>query len=63
MELTEAMAAFARNAKVTTRAKHVPELSEDELDTMVRAASLPNLAELFKQGKKAGILDDAPAYR
>lgn len=63
MELTEAMAAFAKKAKVTTQAKHVPELSDDDLDTMVRAASLPNLADLFKQGKKAGVLSEEPAYK
>ena len=62
MELTEAMAAFARKAKATTQAKHIPELSDDDLDTMVRAASLPNLADLFKQGKKAGVLSEEPAY-
>ena len=63
MELIEALAAFARKAKVTTRAQHVPELSDDDLDTMVRAASLPNLADLFKQGKKSGVLSEEPAYK
>ena len=62
MELTEAMAAFAKKVKVTTQTKHVPELSDDDLDTMVRAASLPNLADLFKQGKKTGVLSEEPAY-
>ena len=63
MEPTNSLAAFAKKAKVTTQAKHVPELSDDDLDTMVRAASLPNLADLFKQGKKAGVLSEEPAYK
>ena len=63
MEPTEAMITFARKAKVTTQTKHIPELSEEDLDTMVRAASLPNLADLFKQGKKSGVLSEEPAYR
>lgn len=63
MEPTEAMIAFARKAKATTQTKHIPELSEEDLDTMVRAASLPNLADLFKQGKKSGVLSEEPAYK
>lgn len=62
MEPTNSLAAFVKKAKATTQTKHVPELSEEDLDTMVRAASLPNLADLFKQGKKAGVLSEEPAY-
>lgn len=43
--------------------KKIDELSDERLDTMVRKASLPNLASLFKQGKAKGILNEAPAYR
>ena len=62
MEPTNPLAAFVKKAKATTQTKHIPELSEEDLDTMVRAASLPSLADLFKQGKKSGVLSEEPAY-
>ena len=62
MEPTNSLAAFVKKAKTTTQTRRIPELSEEDLDTMVRAASLPNLADLFKQGKKAGVLSEEPAY-
>lgn len=36
--------------------------SPDTMDALVAAASVPNLASLFKQAKKAGVIDAVSAY-
>lgn len=34
----------------------------DTLDSLVQQASIPNLASLFKQGKKAGLIQPGQEY-
>lgn len=39
-----------------------PVLTEDELDDMVAAASVPTLAQLFRQGKQKGLIKPTNTY-
>jgi len=37
-------------------------VADDTMDAMVQAASIPNLASLFKAGKKRGLIKPTSAY-
>jgi hypothetical protein len=37
-------------------------IEEDELDRMVEKASTPSLADLFRQGKKSGLIQAGKEY-
>ena len=40
----------------------IPSEPTDMMDTLVQRASIPNLASLFRAGKKAGLIQPAKEY-
>lgn len=40
---------------------HVLSVSDDTMETLVQAASIPNLATLFQRGKDSGLIKAASA--
>nr|DAL38044.1 MAG TPA_asm: hypothetical protein [Caudoviricetes sp.] len=38
-------------------------MKDDKLDAMVAAASLPNLASLFKKAKESGLVSETQGYK
>lgn len=37
--------------------------TDDKLDEMIAAASIPNLASLFKKAKETGLVTETQAYK
>lgn len=50
------------NEDVCPECGHVLSEVDDTMDQMIAAASIPNLASLFKQGKKRGLIQPVHDY-